>query len=254
MLPDVGAVVRDEDRDVADERRRRARARRRAAPASRARSATARSGERDLVRERRRARRPARAASRSRSGAGQRVHAVSPCARLMARKSAKSSSQAALLAVNGLKSRAPPPPCRKAANAARSVPRGACRDLAAASRPSSISRSTLDQRRVAGERGLRAVRGIAVAGRSDREHLPPALAGRGQEVDERAGLAVQIAAFGAAGQAGRVQEHPARAVRQLRQAATATGIRARRAELSPHGGQSQGGVRRAQAHRAYYAL
>ena len=72
----------------------------------------------------------------------------------------------------------------------------------------------VDQGGVPGERRLGAVRRIAVPGRADREHLPPALSGGSQEVDHLARRSTQILT----GQAGRVQEHAAGSIDELWQA------------------------------------
>src|SRR5262249_1627867 len=73
-----------------------------------------------------------------------------------------------------------------------------------------------DEHRIAREGGLRAVRGITEPRWSYRQHLPAALAGVGEEIDETTRLWPNGPAFGRTGQAGRVKEPTARAVVELR--------------------------------------
>ena len=54
------------------------------------------------------------------------------------------------------------------------------RASAAVSSPSLDQRIEADEQRIARERGETLVRGIAVAGGTERQHLPEALAGRGE--------------------------------------------------------------------------
>ena len=67
-----------------------------------------------------------------------------------------------------------------------------------------------DQQRIAGKRGEALVRRVAVAGRSERQHLPEPLAGGGEQIDELEGARPEIADAEAARQRGRMEEHAAR--------------------------------------------
>ncbi len=71
-----------------------------------------------------------------------------------------------------------------------------------------------DEQRIARECGETLVRGIAVAGGTERQHLPEALAGRGEQIDELEGARAQIPDAEASGQGGRMQEHAARTGRR----------------------------------------
>src|SRR5439155_19066344 len=65
---------------------------------------------------------------------------------------------------------------------------------------------------VAREGRQRLVGGIAVAGRAERQHLPPLLAGADQGIDPGVGRGAEVADAEWAGQRGRVQEDAGRAV------------------------------------------
>ena len=73
----------------------------------------------------------------------------------------------------------------------------------------------IDQKRVSGERGVSAVRRIAVADRPHREHLPPPLTGVSQPARERMRLGAEIAGTVSAGQGGRVEEDTARPLAEI---------------------------------------
>ena len=130
------------------------------------------------------------------------VHATCAWAALTAMKSAKSSSQSACAAQKRSN------PSRRDAGAAlepiehsrperltvrdhswevdgchrRRPPRRGLRS--SVSSPCSIRQIEADQQRIAGERGKALVWRVAVAGRSERQHLPESLAGRGEQVEE----------------------------------------------------------------------
>src|SRR5205814_8701278 len=63
-----------------------------------------------------------------------------------------------------------------------------------------------DERGRAGEGRQRAVGRVAVAGRAQRQHLPPALAGLSEKIGEAPGPAPQFALVSRAGEAGRMEE------------------------------------------------
>ena len=147
------------------------------------------------------ARRPRDRAGRCRAPTSS-THVLS-CAALTAMNSAKSSSQSRLRAAEAIEpiAHARREPLLEAIEHARperlamrddrrevDVPSveaaRAARLPTPSSRPSSIKRIEADEQRIAGKRGKALVRRIAVAGRAERQHLPQALTGRGERVDE----------------------------------------------------------------------
>jgi len=70
-----------------------------------------------------------------------------------------------------------------------------------------------DEQRVAGERREGLVRGVAIAGGAERQHLPEALAGPGAKVDKGPRPRAQIPDAVGAGHAGRMAEDAAHASR-----------------------------------------
>src|SRR2546429_4858127 len=73
----------------------------------------------------------------------------------------------------------------------------------------------IDEKRIAGECRVRAVRRIAVADGARRKHLPPPLAGVAQPACERVRLGSEIAGTMRAGQGGRVEEDTARPLAEI---------------------------------------
>jgi hypothetical protein len=90
-------------------------------------------------------------------------------------------------------------------------------------------RIEVDEQRVACEGRHRAVRGVAVARRPDRKHLPPPLPAAREDVGEGMRLRAQVAVAVRPGQARHVQQDAARALLQRRHPA-------------PRAGRARGGV------------
>ena len=90
--------------------------------------------------------------------------------------------------------------------------------------PGLRQRFEIDQQRAARERRGRAVRRVTVAGRADGQHLPPPLLRRREKIDERRGLAAEVAAAKGPREARRMEEHAARSRAQRGRAERARGI------------------------------
>ena len=157
------------------------------------------------------------------------VQASSPCAAFTAMNSAKSSSHAACTAQKR-SNRSRMAAGAVASNRSRTRGQSACRWAstrgsrrrpgrspggrrrpAPSSRPSRDQIVEADEQRVAREGREALIRRVAVAGGAERQHLPEALAGRGQRIDEVESAGAEVADAEAARQGRRVEEHAARA-------------------------------------------
>ena len=226
--PDVGAVVGDEDRDVADDAdlarvgicaHPRPLARRTATGRT-AGCAPTRPGDAGPRRAR-----PARGGATPGPGGPRRAavrllerheqgEVVEPGAACSARNcsnSARWPGAAAMMKRSAAR-------CSSAHFAGMTAPKstrsgekaGAPARSAALSRPSAASAARRDQQRVAGEGGEALVGRVAVAGRAERQDLPEPLLGRSQEVDEAIRLVAQVADAESARQRRWMEQKPTR--------------------------------------------